>query len=146
MVNSSIFSGVKKVALDTNIFIYVFEQSPEFGEKSKGILEQVEEGNFSAIASSISLTEILVKPIREGNISMEKQYKLLFTHFPNLSIVPVDNSVAERAAYLRGKYGIKTPDALIVASAIMEEAELFITNDERLVQIKEIRCIALSQI
>jgi len=106
----------------------------------------VEEGIFSGVASIISLTEILVKPIREGNTSMEKQYKLLFTHFPNLSIVPVDQSVAEQAAYLRGKYGIKTPDALIIASAILAEAELFITNDERLGQIKEIRCVALSQI
>ena len=134
------------IMIDTNLFIYLFEQSPEFGEKSKEILEHVEKGTFSAVASSVSLAEILVKPIREGNTSLEKQYKLIFTHFPNLSIVPVDNTLAEQAAYLRGKYGIKTPDALIVASAIMAGAELFITNDERLKKIKEIRCIALSQI
>lgn len=141
MVNSSLFSGIKNVALDT-----IFEQSPEFGEKAKGILEQVENGTFSAVASAISLTEILVKPIREGNSHLEKQYKLLFTHFPNLNIIPVDNSVAERAAYLRGTYSLKTPDALIVASAISAGAELFITNDLRLEQIKEIKCISLGQI
>ncbi len=145
MVSFSVLSEVKKVALDTNIFIYVFEQSTEFGEKSKSILEGIEDGYFSAIASSVSLTEILVKPICEGNTALEKQYKLLFTHFPNLSIIPVDKPIAERAAYLRGKYGIKTPDALIVATAIQSGAELFITNDERLSQIKEIKCIALSQ-
>lgn len=146
MVNLSLISDAKKIALDTNLFIYVFEQSNEFGEKAKAILEQVENGMYLAVASVISLTEILVKPLREGNISMEKQYKLLFTHFPNLSIISIDHSIAERAAYLRGIYGIKTPDALIVASAIAAGAELFITNDLRLEQIREIKCIALKQL
>jgi predicted nucleic acid-binding protein len=134
------------VVLDTNIFIYVFEQSIEFGEKAKAILEQVEEGTLIAAASAVSLTEILVKPIREGNRSLEKQYKLLFTHFPNLSIIPVDNAIAERAAYLSGFYGLKTPDALIVASAIADGAELFITNDLRLEQVTEIKCVSLGQV
>jgi predicted nucleic acid-binding protein len=61
------FSHASKIALDTNLFIYVFEQHPEFGERAKAILEQIEDGFVSAVASSVSLTEILVKPIREGN-------------------------------------------------------------------------------
>lgn len=146
MVNKGVFSGINKIALDTNLFIYVFEQSPKYGEKAKGILAQVENGEISAVASTVSLTEILVKPIREGNISLEKQYKLLFTHFPNLSIIAIDNTIAERAAFLRGTYGIKTPDALILACAISANADLFITNDLRLEQIKEIKCVALSQV
>lgn len=143
MVDSSDSKKVKKIAIDTNIFIYVFEQSVEFGEKSKELLEKVEAGIFSAVASSVSLTEILVKPIREKDISLEKQYKLLFNHFPNLTIVSIDNLVASQAAYLRGIYGIKTPDALIVASAIIANAEVLITNDDRLAQIKEIKCVSV---
>jgi predicted nucleic acid-binding protein len=146
MVTSNFYAGIKKISLDTNMFIYVFEQHPEFGEKAKAILEEVENGVISAVASAVSLTEILVKPIREGNLNLEKQYKLLFTHFPNLSIIPIDNSIAERAAYLRGIYGLKTPDALIVASAIAAGAELFITNDLRLEQVREIKCVSLGQV
>lgn len=143
MVDSSDSKKIKKIAIDTTIFIYVFEQSVEFGEKSKELLEKVEAGIFSAVASSVSLTEILVKPIREKDISLEKQYKLLFNHFPNLTIVSIDNLVASQAAYLRGVYGIKTPDALIVASAIIANAEVLITNDDRLAQIKEIKCVSV---
>ncbi|MDF2663435.1 MAG: hypothetical protein K0Q94_6226 [Paenibacillus sp.] len=146
MVIASSLSSFKKIALDTNIFIYVFEQHPDFGEKAKWLLEQVEEGAYSAVASTISLTEILVKPIREANLALEKQYKLLFAHFPNLSVVPVDNPVAERAAFLRGKYGIKTPDALVIASAILAQADVFVTNDLRLEQVEEIACRSLSQL
>ncbi|WP_372633158.1 type II toxin-antitoxin system VapC family toxin [Cohnella sp.] len=116
-----------------------------YGEKAKAVLEQIEEGFVTAVASSVSLTEILVKPIREGNLTLEKQYKLLFSHFPNLTILPVDDMVAERVAYLRGKYNIKTPDALIVATALVANADLFITNDQRLEIVKEIRCVSLDQ-
>ncbi|MFB5267565.1 type II toxin-antitoxin system VapC family toxin [Paenibacillus enshidis] len=146
MVMSNSLHGNKKIALDTNLFIYVFEQHSEFGEKAKAILEQIEDGLVAAVASSVSLTEILVKPIREGNLTLEKQYKLLFSHFPNLTILPIDNMVAERAAYLRGKYNIKTPDALIVATALVANADLFITNDQRLEIVKEIKCVSLSQL
>ena len=146
MVNASSPSSYKKIALDTNIFIYVFEQHPEFGEKAKWLLEQIEEGAYSAVASTISLTEILVKPIRDGNLALEKQYKLLFAHFPNLSVVPVDHTVAERAAFLRGKYGMKTPDALAIASAIIAQADVFVTNDLRLEQVEEIPCKSMDQL
>jgi predicted nucleic acid-binding protein len=146
MVTPYFSSGTTKIALDTNLFIYVFEQHPQFGEKAKAILEEIENGTISAVASSVSLTEILVKPIREGNLTLEKQYKLLFSHFPNLSILPIDNVVAERAAYLRGKYNIKTPDALIVATALVANADLFITNDQRLEIVKEIQCISLNKL
>lgn len=146
MVTSNFPANIKEIALDTNLFIYVFEQHPEFGEKAKSILEHIENGFVSAVASSVSLTEILVKPIREGNLTLEKQYKLLFSHFPNLTILPIDNVVAERAAYLRGKYNIKTPDALIVATALVANADLFITNDQRLETVKEIKCVSLDQL
>lgn len=146
MVSATSLSSYKRVALDTNIFIYVFEQHPEFGEKSKWLLDQIETGIYTAVASTISLTEILVKPIREGNLALEKQYKLLFAHFPNLAVVPIDNPVAERAAFLRGKYGMKTPDALVLASAILAKADLFVTNDLRLENVEEIHCMSLSQL
>ncbi|WP_374121361.1 type II toxin-antitoxin system VapC family toxin [Paenibacillus sp. LHD-117] len=72
----------------------------------------------------------------------------MFTHFPNLSIVPVDNSVAEQAAFLRGKYGLRTPDAIVVASAIVSQAEVlvFVTYDLRLEQVEEIPCRLIHQI
>jgi predicted nucleic acid-binding protein len=63
MVTSKFPTDIKEIALDTNLFIYVFEQHPEFGEKAKSILEHIENGFVAAVASSVSLTEILVKPI-----------------------------------------------------------------------------------
>lgn len=58
MVVSNFFQSSKKIALDTNLFIYVFEQHPEFGEKAKAILEHIENGFADAVASSVSLTDV----------------------------------------------------------------------------------------
>lgn len=41
---------------------------------------------------------------------------------------------------------LKTPDALIVASAITARADLFITNDQRLEFVKEIRTMTMDEI
>jgi predicted nucleic acid-binding protein len=121
MVTIDFLKGCQKIALDTNFFIYVFEQHPEYGMNAKKILEYIESGIVQAVASSITLTEILVKPIRERNHKLEKQYKLLFCHFPNLTIIPITNVIAEQAAHLRGRYNIKTPDALIIATSMLSK-------------------------
>jgi predicted nucleic acid-binding protein len=53
--------------------------------------------------------------------------------------MPFDADVAEISSDLRARYGIRTPDAIQVATAIRHKAEKFITNDERLAFVKDIR-------
>jgi predicted nucleic acid-binding protein len=143
---SNFFADVRRIALDTNLFIYAFEQHLAYGETVKAILEVVEEGKVEAIASVITLTEILTKPIRERDEALEKRYRILFSHFPNLFFEPVSVEVAERAASLRGRYHLKIPDALILATAIASQADLFITNDQRLASVKEIRTMTIDEV
>lgn len=49
------------------------------------------------------------------------------------------------AAELRAKYGIKTPDALFLATAILENANIFVTNDVRLKRIEEMNFLILGE-
>jgi predicted nucleic acid-binding protein len=43
------------------------------------------------------------------------------------------------AAGLRARHGLRTPDAIQIATALRHKAETFITNDERLASVKEIK-------
>jgi hypothetical protein len=43
--------------------------------------------------------------------------------------------VAERAAELRARYNLRTPDALQVATALVRRCEAFLTNDARLKRV-----------
>jgi len=49
--------------------------------------------------------------------------------FPNLHLVPVRREVLQLAAKLRAKENLRTPDAIIAASAILTECDCLIGND-----------------
>ena len=46
--------------------------------------------------------------------------------------------IAHRAAEYRARYGLRTPDAIHVATAVQARAEVFLTNDRRLRRVEEI--------
>lgn len=137
--------SAKNIAFDGLLFTSVFDQDPDLGALARSILEKIEEGTYQGITSVVSLTKILERPVREGNVSLEKQYKLLFSHFPNLKILDVSFPVAERAAALQTKYRIPVIDALHIATAIEGKADIFITGDPKLAGITEIPCFTIGQ-
>ncbi len=135
-----------KIGIDPMLFMYLFEDNPEFSDACAAILEEVERGERVGITSSITLLEILVKPKIDGNQRAIDDYKHILTNFPNLEIIDVDVEIADIASTLLARYPIKTPDAIQVATAIKGRCSSFITNDLALKQIKEIDVIALKDI
>jgi predicted nucleic acid-binding protein len=71
---------------------------------------------------------------------------VLFRNFPHLSVVPVTDDIAERAAFLRAHQNLKTPDALQVATALLSGSRFFLTNDETLTSVKDIPIFVLDHI
>ncbi len=51
--------------------------------------------------------------------------------------------VIERAAELRVRYRLKLADALHVAAAIINRADLFLANDDKLRRVTEITVLSL---
>jgi predicted nucleic acid-binding protein len=133
----------KRIAIDTNVFISVFAQEP-LGEKVIPIIDAVaNKKTHEMITSVLAFSECAVKPYREGNWSALDQVKLMF-QMPNLLVCPMDDIVAEEAARLRAVYGFKMPDAIIVATAIVHNAKVLLTNDHRC--IKEIPVVKLNEL
>lgn len=62
---------------------------------------------------------------------------------PDFEVVPIDLNVAERAAELRARYGLRTPDALQIAAALSSGCEAFLTNDAKLQRVTELRKLVL---
>jgi predicted nucleic acid-binding protein len=71
-------------------------------------------------------------PRRRGLEDIAYAYKLLLVNFPNLTIPFIDLTVADKAAALRGSFGLKTPDALQLATGIVHKASGFITFDKEI--------------
>ena len=80
---------------------------------------------------------------KDGNIFLENRYKLTLMNYPNSKIIDVSVGISDVAAGLRAEHSIKTPDAIILATALHVKADGFVTNDTRLKDICESKGMAL---
>ena len=88
----------------------------------------VASGRNPALISSITVEEILVRPFRQGSTAVAMAEGFL-RHFADMRIVPVDYEVAREGARIRAATNLRTPDALIVASALVAGVDVLVTSD-----------------
>jgi len=129
--------------LDANCFIYLFENHPVFGHLARSLFSAIERGEYKALSSSLTLLEVMAGPIKCGRESLANEYAELITTFPNLTLRDMNQNVACRAASFRAS-GVKSPDAIHLATAVVYKADCFVTEDNRLRKIEGIRGLALS--
>ena len=55
-----------RVLIDTSIWIYHFEQNPEYARAAAQVIERLEDGKFRGIASELTLLELTVRPLQLG--------------------------------------------------------------------------------
>ncbi|OGG72524.1 hypothetical protein A3A38_04160 [Candidatus Kaiserbacteria bacterium RIFCSPLOWO2_01_FULL_53_17] len=131
------------VGLDTSLFIYLLEDHPSYAPKAARIFDALRKGKHVGLFSALGMIEILTGPKKQGRDDLAAQYEHHLRHFPNLSIVGLNERIVWIASDLRAKYGIKTPDAIHLATSIDAGARTFITNDKSLRKVKEIRVVLL---
>ncbi len=136
----------QKVGLDTMVFIYTFEEHPAYLPLIKDFLHALEKGEFEAVTSTLTITECLIQPYRKNHPSLATHYLVLFRNFPHLSVIPVLDDIAERAAFLRAHHNLKTPDAIQIATALVSGAHIFLTNDETMSHIEGMDILLLDQL
>lgn len=57
--------------LDSNIFIYFIERRSGYYEALNPIMRQIDAGELFATTSELTLAEMLVGPLRKGNVLIE---------------------------------------------------------------------------
>ena len=120
-----------RIFWDTNLFIYLFEQNPLYSPRVVEIRRRMLERGDSLITSSLTLSEILAKPIELGNQDLLERYRGFFRN-PAITVVPFDQTAGEAYARIRMDRGIRPPDAIQLACAATAEVDLLITSDDRL--------------
>lgn len=133
----------KLIGLDTNIFIYHFEDNSQFANYTQLIFEGLSKNKFKAVTSVISLTEVLSYPSSPKILAgIEESFRTT----PNLTIWDVDQDLAVEAARIRRKYEFRLPDAVQLATALRSKAQAFVSNDKKITKFKELSIILLSDI
>src|SRR5579863_10394636 len=118
---------------DTNLFIYLLEDSPNFGAAVHDLRRRMLQRDDQLFTSAITVGEILVKPARAGNDALVDRYVSFFSS-PQVTVLAFDFSAAENYARVRQDRSIQPADAIQLACASTAEIDLFITNDDRLSQ------------
>jgi len=75
------------------------------------------------------MTELMVAPYRDDDEKRADEFFSLLSTYPNLAWIPADMGIANLAAQVRARYGLRTPDALQAATAIATQSSGLITND-----------------
>ena len=121
----------KRVLVDSNIIIYLTDAVEPFAEASRSIFQLVEKGGLFAVFSILSIAEVMQGPLRRGLIQNAMDAKTYLLNFPNSICQPVTIQVIEEIGKdprIEWKK-LRTIDALIIASGLVNEVELIVSND-----------------
>lgn len=132
------------VAFDTAPLIYFVEDVAPYADLLAPIFDRLENQTLSAATSTITLAEILAKPLADKNLTLVDDIKFALKSFATLSFLPVDERLAEAAALIRARSGVRLPDAVQIAAAIQGGATAFISNDKRLRRIDALEVMILA--
>jgi len=127
---------LNKVGLDTSILIYHLEDIEPYADLTEVTFSAIAEGLPRAVLSVISVTELLVQPFARGEENRTTIFEQFILSLPNVDLIAPTYTIAKEAARLRARYAIRTPDALLISTALNEKAEAFLTNDSRLRRLK----------
>jgi predicted nucleic acid-binding protein len=75
------------------------------------LFDLIERGHNPAVTSIVTMLELLVQPYRDQKEELAQKIFGLVSSYPGIEWVPVTMNVADRAAELRGRYRLSTPDA-----------------------------------
>jgi predicted nucleic acid-binding protein len=122
---------VSRIYWDTMLFIYWLEDHPQFGDRVGKIHARMKERNDQLITGAFTFGEVLAglypraaaELLHEVRDSLERAVS---------EVIPFTLETADHYAQIRGKLGVTPADAIHLACAADAGADMFITNDKRL--------------
>lgn len=115
-----------RVFLDSCIVIYAVEPAPAHGKKVLALLESMK-GTAFCVSDLVRL-ECRVGPMRRKDTKLLAEFDRYFT---TTAVLPLRSEAIDLATDFRANYGLKTVDALHLATASFHAYDEFWTNDDR---------------
>jgi uncharacterized protein len=135
------------IYLDTNCFIYSVERIDPYRAVLDTLWQaiSVSNGQLVVITSELTLLEVLVKPLKMEDVTTATIFRIILRHSPDVRMSPISQAVLEESARLRATLGLKTPDALHAATALLDNCIVFLTNDPAFRRVPGLNVIVLSE-
>ena len=129
---------------DSCILIYTVELHPQYSSFLDAMWKQLETKQVRIVTSELAILETLVTPFRNDDPRLIDEYDRFFKQ-PELEVVPITQDTLRKASQERAIYGLKTPDAIHLATALEGNCDYFITNDARLRGKSQIPIVVINE-
>ncbi len=121
---------MSRIFWDTNLFIYLFEDYGPLSKATAQLRTKMLERGDQLLTSTLTLGEILVKPMEQSNMVLCAKYEAAVE--AAALMLPFDAKAARIYASLRCDRALRAPDAIQLACGAGAGVDLFVTNDTRL--------------
>jgi uncharacterized protein len=121
---------VSRIFWDTNVFIYLFEDYGGLSARAKELRQAMLDRGDQLLTSALTLGEILVKPLEQGEQELAVKYEEAIA--ATSLLLPFDRKAARIYAALRCDHSLRAPDSIQLACAAAAGVDLFVTHDIRL--------------
>jgi len=134
------------IGIDTSVFIYAIEGNPRYAEISGQILDWLEQPGHAAVTSTLTMTECLVQPYRDNDERRVNEYFAPLSTYPNLQWIAPNLEISDRAAQIRARFRLRTPDALQAATALLAQASGFVSNDAAFERVEGFEALIIEEL
>ena len=128
----SMIPKASRVLLDTVALIYFLEENERYAKKAEEIFGRIESGELQGVMANLVFAELLVPLYRAGDPRAAAGLSSRLLNFRNLEVITLTTEISMAAARLRADHGLRTPDAIHGATAIISQASGILTNDRRM--------------
>ena len=140
---TQMLSRCERLAFDSNALIYFLEGYPRYSDRVAEALSLLEQGRAVGFVSTMVEMELQVLPMRDNDKRRLMTIAKFFRLQPNLFLAPLDSTVAGAAARVRASTGMKAPDAIIEATAVVTRCDAIIGNDRGFAKRSELPYLLL---
>ncbi len=132
---------VKRVGLDTNIFIGIFLEEKEKLEPSLAILKLISEGVLGGVVSIISLIEVAILFYQKQENQKGRRAIEFIKALPNTIIVDITADMVLDVATMKVSEKLSIADAVVLSASTVLSSDAFLTYDDDFAKVKKIQCV-----
>jgi predicted nucleic acid-binding protein len=121
---------VGAVVLDSSFVLAAMDTEDAHHEAAAVELRRMNAAKTKFILPVVVLSEVLVGSARQSDEMVTRRRAMLLGAFGHSRVI--DDEVAVQAAKLRAQHrSLRLPDALVIATGIVDDAEVILTGDKR---------------
>ena len=118
------------IFLDTAPLIYFWEQHERYFPALAALFDGVYANDILCCVSLVTYIEIVTLPLKKGDRKLVSKYRNYLTNAANFQLAALDLTIADKTAWFRSEYNLRTPDAIQLATADACGVDYILTNDK----------------